>query len=91
MHIALRTLTLAAALVVAAPFALRAESSPDAAPPAAAVPCPHAEGGTCCAECQEHQKEAAAAAPAETEGGGCPCMRAKREAAKKAAEADKKE
>ena len=87
MYPILRTLTLAGALLVAAPFALRAESAPaQPAAPAAAMPCPHAEGGACCGTCQEQQKQAAAA-PAEP--GGCPCQRAKQAAEQKAAEAAK--
>ncbi|MEO8601086.1 MAG: hypothetical protein ABI629_00780 [bacterium] len=89
MHSILRTITLAAALCLAAPLALRAESAPADSAPAAAMPCPHAEGGACCGTCQEQQQQAAAGAPAAApaEAGGCPCQRAKQEAARKAAEA----
>jgi len=81
MLVTLRTITVAAALLLAAPLATRAESAP-AQPAAAAAPCPHAEDGTCCGTCQDKDKAAAAHA----EPGGCPCQRAKEAKAQKAAD-----
>jgi hypothetical protein len=82
-----RTLTLAAALLLAVPFAASAGDQPADAP-AAAQPCPYAtgEGGCCGGACMQQQgdaKPAAAPMPAD-----CPCQkRAKAAAAAKAAEA----
>ena len=87
MRTALRTMLVAAALLLAAPLSSYADSAAPAAEKGdAAAPCPYAEGGVCCGTCQEKQKEAGAAA---AEMGDCPCKRAaaaKAAAAKAAAE-----
>ena len=86
MRTALRTMLVAAALLLAAPLSSYADSAAPAAEKGDAAPCPYAEGGVCCGTCQEKQKEAGAAA---AEMGDCPCKRAaaaKAAAAKAAAE-----